>query len=122
MTLIFLVVPSLQVEVSFNTGRFISEGMVVLFCTITLPSTVNSREEVTTTWLGPSGQIGNSSSLVISNVYEVSDGVLQSNVTISSYVPSINNGEYTCTATLTSSSSYVTGNSGSDRRRVAITG
>ena len=114
--------PPPRVEVSVSTGRFISESIVTLFCNINLPSTVNSQERVVTTWFGPSGVLQNSSSTTVSNIYAIASGVFQSNATIANYVPSVNNGEYTCNATVIPSSSYVIGNSGTDRRRVMISG
>lgn len=116
-------VQPLQVEISINTDQFISESIVILSCTINLSPRVNSGERIVTTWHGLSGhQLINSSGLTVSNIHAFANGVFQSNVTISSYVPAVNNGEYTCNATVIPSSSYVMGNSGTDRRRVMITG
>ena len=122
-TYIFLcTVPQPRVEVSVDSGHFISDGRVTLLCTVNLPSTVNSGELVTTTWFGPSGQLTNSSNVTISNAYSIADRVFQSSVIISNFFQAVDNGEYTCNVTVIPSSSYVISNRGSGRRRVMISG
>ena len=112
-------VPPPGVSVSIDTGRFISENTVTLHCIVTLPSTVNSRETVITTWFGPSGQLTNSSDVTISNA----NGLLQgSSIAIANFVPADDNGEYICNATVIPSSSYILGNSATTRRMVMISG
>lgn len=116
------IVPPPRVEVSVNADRFISESVVVLSCTVNLPSTVNGRETVVTTWFGSSGQLGNSSNVTISNTYAIADRVFLSSVTIIDFVPAVNNGDFTCNATVIPSSSYVIGNSATNTRTVMVSG
>ncbi len=120
--LFFYVVPPPRVNVSISTGRFISESIVVLLCTINLPSTVNNGETIATTWFAPSGQLTNSSAVTISYARAISAGVFQSSVTINNFAPAVYNGEYICNATVTSSSPYIIGNSATGRRSVMISG
>ena len=108
---------------SVSTGRFISESIVTLSCTVTLPSTVNSGETVVTTWFGPSGeQLRNSSTVTVSNAVVISNGVFQSSTMIAGFVPASNNGDYSCNATVMPPSTYVIGNSAATRRTVMISG
>lgn len=120
--MIFFLVPPPRVEVSINNGRFISERIITLFCTVNLPSSANSGETVVTTWLGPSGLLGNSSTVTVSNTYAIANGDFQSSVTITSFVPSVSNGEYICNGTVLPSSSYVTGSTATARQTVMISG
>ena len=114
--------PLPRVDVSVNTGRFISESIVTLVCTATLPSTANSGETVATTWLSPSGQLRNSSRFSISNSSPVSTRVFRSSVTIANFVPSADNGEYVCNASVIPASTYVVGSSATDRRNLMVSG
>ena len=104
-----------------DTGRFFSDSVVTLLCTVTLSPSANSGESVSTTWTGPGGaQITNSSSVSVSNPVALGNGVFRSSVAISGYVPSVNNGVYSCNATVVPSSSLVTGSNASDARTVMI--
>ena len=120
--LIMHIVPLPRVEVSINTGRFINESIITLFCTVSLPLTVNNEEMVVTTWFSPNGQLINSSSITVSNTRAISSGVFQSSVTIADFVPAVNNGEYICNTSVIPSSSYIIGNNATDRRTVMISG
>ena len=84
--------------------------------------TAASNVTVATSWSGPSGQLRNSSGISLSNAYEVSEGVFQSNVTIFNYIPSVNNGEYACNATVVPTSPYVIGTGAVNRRNISISG
>lgn len=114
--------PPPRVLLSTDTGRFISENTVILTCTITLASTVNNGEVVATTWLGPNGQLINSSSVTLSNVNSIANGAYQSTLTITGFVPAVHNGDYTCNTTIIPSTTYVTGNSASTVTTVMISG
>ena len=116
------IVPPPGVAVFINISRYISENIVTLSCSITLSSAVNNGERVVTTWSGPSGQVGNSSSVVLSGPYAISNGLYQSDITITAFDPGVHNGEYTCNATVIPSSSYVIGSSITNGRMVMITG
>ncbi len=107
---------------SVNTGRFIGESTVILSCIANFPSIMDGREVVVITWFGPSGQLGNSSSVTVSNVYAVGNGVFQSILVISSFAPAIDNGEYICNATMIRLSSYVIGGSGTGMKEIVIGG
>lgn len=109
-------------ELSAYTSRFISESVVTFFCTINLPSTVNNDELIVTTWFGPNGRISNSSSVTLSNTYIIASGVFQSTLTMTSFSPVVDNGEYICNASVIPSSSHVSGNYATARRILVITG
>lgn len=94
----------------------------MLLCTINLPATVNSEVAVAMLWFGPTGQLRNSSSVSISNTYEVMNGVYQSRVTISNYITSIDNGEYACNASVIPTSPHIIGISAVGRETVSISG
>lgn len=115
-------VPSPRIEISINDERYYGENVVVFSCTVHLPSTVNDGEVIDLKWFGPSGQLGNSSNVTISRLYSTTDGVYQSDVTITGYSPAVNNGEYVCNVTVIPSSQYVIGSSGFETRRVVLTG
>ena len=95
---------------------------MTLFCTVTLPSIVNSGEMVTTSWLGPRGQFGNSSSVALTNTYSTVNGVFQSSLAIASFSPTVDNGNYVCNATIVSSSANIIGNSATAQEMLAISG
>lgn len=116
------IVPPLEVEVSINVSRFLSDNIVTFSCLVDLPATVTNGETVVITWSGPSGQLGNSSSVTISNAYATGSGVFQSDVTISDFIPATHNGEYICNATIIPLSSYVIGSSGADAQSVILSG
>ena len=105
-----------------NVSRFLSDNIVTFSCLVDLPATVSDGETVVTAWSGPSGQLGNSSSVTVSNVYETGSGAFQSDVTITGFVPATHNGEYTCNATIIPSSSYVIGSSKADAQSVTLSG
>lgn len=111
-----------RIEISINSGQFHSDSRIMLLCTINLPETVNSEVNVAVLWLGPSGQLRNSSDVSISSTYEVTNGVFQSSVTISNYVTLVDNGDYTCNASVIPISPYVIGISAVGRKRVSISG
>lgn len=113
--------PPPRVELTVNTDRFISENTVTLFCTVTLHSSVNDNELVLTRWFGPGRLLSNPSGAIITTV-KLSDGVFQSSFRITNFNTTLNNGDYTCNATVISSSSYVVGNTASDSRKVNIPG
>ena len=94
----------------------------MLSCTVSLPLTAASNVTVVTSWTGPSGQLRNSSDVTISNAYQVIEGVFQSTVTISNYVTSVNNGDYTCNATVVPTSPYVIGTSAVGSKSVSVSG
>ncbi len=116
------IVSSPKVTVSINVSRFLSDNIVTLSCVAELPSTVNNGEIIAATWSGPSGHLSNSSSIAVSDTYAIANGVFQSDVTISGYVPAVHNGEYICNATVIPSSSYVIGSSGNDAQSVMLSG
>ena len=91
-------------------------------CSITLPATVNSQVSVASLWFGPNRQLRNSSDIIISNTYEVTDGVFQNSLTISSFDTSVHNGRYVCNATVVPMSAYIVGVSAVARRTVTISG
>ena len=111
-----------MVEISVDNGQFLSDRSVTLSCTINLPVTATSNVAVVTSWLGPNGQLRNSSSVRISNTYEITEGMYQSNVTISNFVTSVNNDDYVCNSTVAPTSPYVIGTSAIGRRSVSISG
>ncbi len=111
-----------RVEVSINSGRYLSEDIVTLSCTINLHLSVNSRERVATAWFGPSGQLINSSSITVSDSYAIASGIFQSDVTITNFAPDPYNGDYVCNVTVIPSSPYVVGTEGSDTTRLMISG
>ena len=115
-------VPPPGVEMSVNSGQFHTDSIVMLFCTVSLPMTGSNQVTLTVTWHGPNGQLGNSSNITISGPYAIADQVLQSNVTISNYVRSVNNGEYTCNATIVPVSPYIIGKSAASRKTISISG
>jgi len=119
---IIFTAPLSQVEVTINNGRFLSESVVILLCTVTLPSSVSSRESVFTTWFGPNGPLTNSSDVTLSNVYKIASGVFQSSITFANFDPAVDNGEFACSATVISSSPYIIGSSAIARRNVMVTG
>ena len=114
--------PPPRVQVSVNTGRFLSESIVTLICTASLQLAVNTGETVVTSWFDSNGQLRNSLSITISNALATANGVFQSSVTFSNFVPSVHNGEYICNATVIPSSSNIVGNSVTGRRRVMVSG
>ena len=116
------IVSSPEVKVSVNVSQFLSDDIVTLSCVANLPPTANNGERIAATWSGPSGHLGNSSSITISNTYAIATGVFQSDVTISDYDPAAHNGEYICNATAIPSSLYVIGSSGSDAESVMLSG
>lgn len=116
------VAPPPRVEVFVNSGQFLSDSRVVLLCTITLPVIVNSQVTIATSWFGPNGQLRNSSSVLVSNTYAVTDRVFQSSLTISNFMTSVNNGDYLCNATVVPMSPHVIGTSAVGRRTVTISG
>ena len=117
------VVPPPRVEISVNSGRFHSDNNVMLLCTISLPTSVNSELiTIATVWLGPNGLIRNSSDDTISNAYEISDGVFQSSLTISNFVTSTDNGEYLCNVTVVPLSPHIIGIGAVGRRTVSVSG
>lgn len=105
-----------------NVSQFLSDNTVTLSCLINLPSTVNDGEMVNVTWFGPTGELANISSVTVSNTYATATRNFQSDVTISSYVPAIHNGEYTCNGTVIPSGAYVIGNSNTDTQTVILSG
>lgn len=109
---------------TINTGRFLNERIVVLLCTVNLPVAANSRETVVTTWSGPSGQLRNTSNVTISSASAIANGVFQSTVSISGFIPATYNGDYICNANVvpSSSSSYVVGSNATGMRRVMVSG
>lgn len=115
-------VPPPGVEVSVNSGQFHTDSIVMLFCTVSLPMTGSSQVALSVTWYGPNGQLRNSSNVTLTGPYLITDQVLQSNVTISNYVRSINNGEYTCNATIVPQSPYIIGKSAASRKTISISG
>ena len=117
-----MIAPPPRIEISVNSGQFHSDNRVILLCTISLPVAVNSEVTVAVLWLGPSGQLTNSSDVLISNTYEVTEGVFQSRVTISNYVTSVDNGDYTCNASVIPVSPHVIGSSAVGRKSVSISG
>lgn len=74
------------------------------------------------TWYGPNGQLRNSSNVTISGPYSIANRVLQSSLTIINYARSINNGEYTCNATMIPVSPYIIGTSADSRKTISISG
>lgn len=121
-SIILSTVPPPRIEISVNSGQFHSDSSVMLLCTINLPVTVNSEVTVAVLWFDPTGQLRNSSNVSISNTYEVTNVVFQSSVTIFNYVTSVNNGDYTCNASVIPTSLHVTGISAVGRKRVSISG
>ena len=116
------VVPPPRTEISINAQRYVSDGIVTLFCTVTLPASVNNDESVTVVWTGPiaSGQLRNSSKVTLSNINTIASGVFQSSLTIASYDPASDNGIYGCNATIVPSSSLITYNSAMDTQNVTV--
>lgn len=94
----------------------------MLFCTVSLPLMSKSEVVVNVTWFGPNGRLQNSSNVTLSGPYSITDQVLQSNLTITNFVRSINNGEYTCNATVNPVSPYIIGNSVVSRKTISISG
>ena len=84
--------------------------------------TGSSEVALSVTWHGPNGQLENSSNVTISGPYSITDRVLQSNLTITNYVRSINNGEYICNATMIPASPYIIGKSAVFRKTISISG
>ena len=111
-----------MVEISVDSGQFLSDRSVTLSCTTNLPVTATSNVAVAISWLAPNGQLRNSSNIRLSNVYEITEGVYHSNVTISNFVTSVNNGDYVCNSTVVPTSPYVIGTSAIRRRSVSISG
>ena len=76
-----------------------------------------------TTWCGPNGQLSNTTSITLSNVYATaSSNEYQSTLTISGFEPGIHNGNYSCNSTILSSSPYLTGNSASVSKTIIVSG
>jgi len=119
---ILYAVPTPRITLTSNTGQYISDNTVIFTCTITLASTVNSGEMVSTSWSGPNGQLINSSSVTLSNVRSIASESYQSSLTITGFVPAVHNGNYRCNGSVTSMSSYVTGTSTSATTSVMISG
>ena len=109
---------------TINTGRFLNERIIALICTVTLPVTANSRETVDTTWSGPSGQLRNMSNITISNANVIANGVFQSTLSISGFIPATHNGNYICNANVVPSlsSSHVVGSNATGMRHVMVSG
>lgn len=116
------IVPPPSVSISFNGGQCLSGGRLVLLCTINLLTAVNSQVSVVSLWFGPSGQLRNSTNIIISNTYEVTDGVFQNTLMISNFDTSVHNGDYVCNATVVPVPLHIIGVSAVGRRTVTISG
>ena len=107
----FCLVPSLSVNVQHDGGNIIYAGsMLTLTCRIfvlSLPPSLGSSVTVTTAWLAASGNILATGGRITVNPAEGSDTFYTSTVVFNT-VRTNNAGTYTCRATATHSSQFIT--------------
>ena len=115
-------VPTPSVSVSADVNTVYAGRSVTLTCSITLPTVVDGRVAVSSTWTSPSGEVTNSSHTMIVEATPVSSQTHQSNLTISQLNLTEDSGAYTCTANISSLSEYVIGSSGTATRTLTILG
>ena len=109
---------------SLSDDRLIgTNNNVILTCTVTLSQTIDSDVNVAILWYGPDSDVMliNSSRLEILDINS-SNGTYISRVTISSYTPSLDNGEYFCNGSVIPLTPYITGNSAVNSRTVRLSG
>ena len=92
-------------------------------CIITLPIAVDSGVTVSAMWSGPSGELTASSRIMLSEtITSTSPYTLQSTFVITNIDQSQDDGSYTCSAAVTSLSSYIIGSTGLATVDIAVEG
>ena len=108
----FCLVPSLSVDVQHDGGSTIYAGsMLTLTCNIflvSIPSNLRDGLTVTTTWLGASGNMLAPGGRITVNP-GVGSGVSYTSTVVFNTVVTNNAGTFTCQATATHSSQFITG-------------
>ena len=103
-------VPVPQVDVFISSDTTYIGSNATICCTATLSDAVDSGVEIFAAWSGPSGDVTSSSRIAVTNLTKLNDSELYHSVVIISQLESIDNGNYTCTVTVNSASSYINGN------------
>ena len=116
-------VPAPNVHTSPPDEPVYAGGSLTMSCIITLPSAVDSGVTVSAMWSGPSGILTTSSRIMLSEtITSTSPYTLQSTLVITNIDQSQDDGSYTCSAAVTSLSSYIIGSNGLATVDIAVEG